>query len=160
MGCWVAILGTLDRLNRIHSIISIASAVDTMYHRFKEFSEDEKNTIKQQGYWIGPKTGSVFGYNFLQSCIDNTLMTVKEKQIQIYCPIRILHGMSDDVVPYQVSLKLSKMISSNDIEVHLVKHFDHMMNSDEALALLSKVLDEMVKVGLDSDVYLQAPSKL
>ena len=71
-------------------------------------------------------------------------MTIKEKKIQIDCPIRILHGMNDDLVPYQVSLKLARMISSDNVEVHLVKHFDHMMNSREALALLSKILDEMV----------------
>ena len=64
--------------------------------------------------------------------------------IQIRCPVRLLHGMKDDVVPYMNSIKVSERLESDDVVVHLCKNSDHRMSQKCDLDMLADVIDKLL----------------
>jgi alpha-beta hydrolase superfamily lysophospholipase len=65
-------------------------------------------------------------------------------EIPLLCPVRLLHGMRDDAVPWQTSLRLAELLGSRDVTVTLVKEGDHRLSSNADLARLAATLDELV----------------
>ena len=65
-------------------------------------------------------------------------------EIPLLCPVRLLHGMLDDGVPWQTSLRLAERIASRDVVVTLIKEGDHRLSKESDLARLAAVLDELL----------------
>ena len=55
-----------------------------------------------------------------------------------------LHGMLDDGVPWQTSLRLAERFASRDVVVTLIKEGDHRLSKEGDLARLAAVLDELL----------------
>jgi pimeloyl-ACP methyl ester carboxylesterase len=51
-------------------------------------------------------------------------------------PVRILHGMQDDVVPWQHGLRLLEAVTTPDAHIHLIKDGDHRLSRPQDLDLL------------------------
>ncbi len=51
-------------------------------------------------------------------------------------PVRILHGMQDDLVPWQHGLRLLETITTPDAHIHLIKDGDHRLSRPQDLDLL------------------------
>lgn len=64
--------------------------------------------------------------------------------INITCPIRLLHGMADEDVPWQISCEVAQQVASDDVQVHLLKNAGHRMSEPEQLALLMDTLSGLV----------------
>ena len=47
------------------------------------------------------------------------------QQISLDCPVNIVHGIKDEAVPWDLSIELSKKISSNSITQSFIKDGDH-----------------------------------
>ncbi len=60
--------------------------------------------------------------------------------IPLTCPVRILHGMRDQDVPWQHSIKLTECLASEDVRLSLIKDGGHRLSSDSDLLLLSQTL--------------------
>ena len=56
--------------------------------------------------------------------------------IPVICPVRLLHGMQDYVVPYQASLATLAKLKSKDVHVSLVKDGDHSLSRQQDIDLL------------------------
>ena len=58
---------------------------------------------------------------FYQDGEQLQLLTGAADSIDINCPIRILHGMRDSIVPYSCSTKLLSCLKAADVHLTLVK---------------------------------------
>jgi pimeloyl-ACP methyl ester carboxylesterase len=58
-------------------------------------------------------------------------------------PVRILHGMQDDVVPWQHGLRLLETITTPDAHIHLIKDGDHRLSRPQDLDLLVGMVAEL-----------------
>ena len=56
--------------------------------------------------------------------------------ISISCPLRILHGARDDVVPLSVSEDLVHQLAGGDVALTIVKDGDHRLSTSRDLELL------------------------
>ena len=56
-----------------------------------------------------------------------------DQAITLPCPVRILHGMADDVVPTAHVLELAELIDAPSLTVTLVKGGDHRLSEPEDL---------------------------
>ena len=65
--------------------------------------------------------------------------------VDVDIPVTILHGLDDDVVPYQRSLQLAAALTSDRVDVILRKNGDHRLSREEDLALLTEHLDKLVQ---------------
>ena len=66
------------------------------------------------------------------------------KSLEIKCPVKIIHGVVDAVIPYENSLKVMKMISNDNVELVYQKSGDHRLSSDTSLELITRSLDDML----------------
>ena len=75
---------------------------------------------------------------------DGRRHLVMRGPIALDCPVRLLHGMRDDSVPWQTSVRLAEQLTSRDVAVTLVKDGDHRLSSEADLARLASTLDELL----------------
>ncbi len=64
-----------------------------------------------------------------------------DQDIEIPCPVRLLHGQNDADVPWEVSLKLAQALRSDDVQVTLIKDGDHRLSRASDIALLLGLVD-------------------
>lgn len=60
-------------------------------------------------------------------------------------PVRILHGMKDDVVPWRHGLRLLGAFTTPDAHIHLIKDGDHRLSRSQDLDLLVEMVAELRK---------------
>ena len=61
-------------------------------------------------------------------------------------PIRLIHGMKDDVVPFRTSVDLATRLESKNVDVILRKEGAHQMSEPEDIRLLLDCLEELLKI--------------
>ncbi len=54
--------------------------------------------------------------------------------------MRLLHGQNDPDVPWDMALRIAERVSSNDVQVILVKDGDHRLSRPQDLSLLRQTL--------------------
>ena len=64
------------------------------------------------------------------------------RPIALDCPVRLLHGLRDNSVPWQTSLRLAERLTSRNVAVTLVKDGDHRLSTAPDLDRLAGALDE------------------
>lgn len=139
MGGWLMLLTALaltarDGPGRVAGLVGIAAAPD-----FTDwgFTAEEKAIILAEGqlredtpYGDQPY---VTTRGFWQSGEANRLL---DAPIALACPVRLLHGQADGDVPPGISLRLAAALTSDDVQVTLVKGGDHRLSRDTDIALL------------------------
>ncbi len=139
MGGWLMLLTALalvqrDGAGRVAGLVGIAAAPD-----FTDwgFSDAEKAIILAEGALIEETPYSDQPYvttrGFFQSGEANRLLG---DPIALSCPVRLLHGEEDGDVPSAISLRLSAVLASADVQVTLVKGGDHRLSRDTDISLL------------------------
>ncbi len=58
-------------------------------------------------------------------------------------PVRILHGMADDVVPWRHGVRLMETLTSRDARLELIKDGDHRLSRPQDLARLLGMASEL-----------------
>jgi pimeloyl-ACP methyl ester carboxylesterase len=142
MGGWIALLLALALGDQVKGLIGIAAAPD-----FTDwgFTSEEKGRIERHGRLervseYGPEP-MVTTRNFWQSGQNNRLLGAP---IAIHCPVRLLQGQRDDVVPPSIALRLSEQLCSSDVQVTLIKDGDHRLSRDKDIALLTATLEGLL----------------
>jgi alpha-beta hydrolase superfamily lysophospholipase len=141
MGGWISLLLGRDLGPRLKGLVLIAPALDFTEILIKPaLTESQKAFLASDGVFYEP---SEYGpptpitARLLEDGSRNLLLGGK---IPVSCPVRILHGMEDGDVPYELSLRLVSCLASDDVRVTLVKGGDHRLSSPAQLALLRETL--------------------
>jgi dipeptidyl aminopeptidase/acylaminoacyl peptidase len=66
-------------------------------------------------------------------------------ELPIDCPVRLLHGLADEDVPYQRSWELAQQLRSADVQLAYVKSGDHRLSRDEDIALLIATISTLLE---------------
>lgn len=142
MGGWLMLLVAQTLGERVHAMVGIAAAPD-----FTDcgYSDAEKAEIAEKGVVLQP---SDYGYDampthrsFWQSGEANRML---DKEISITCPVRLLHGQTDNDVPWQTSMRLAQALRSSDVQTMLIKDGDHRLSRDQDIALLIETVAKLV----------------
>jgi pimeloyl-ACP methyl ester carboxylesterase len=146
MGGWIMLLAALARVERIEALVGIAAAPDftedLVWPRLNEAQRDE---LRETGAVTLPSQYDPAGYTHRLGLFeDGRRHLVMRTEIALLCPVRLLHGMLDDAVPWQTSVRLAERLSSRDIAVTLIKEGDHRLSSARDLARLAVTLDELL----------------
>jgi len=72
--------------------------------------------------------------------------------LPIQCPVRLIHGMQDEEVPYATALKLCDVIATNEIAVTLVKDGKHSLDQEEDFVRMRGAVDDVFSNVLDYDL--------
>lgn len=138
MGGWLMLLVGAGLGQRLHALVGIAAAPD-----FTEWGRSEADkarlaagetvfdanpygpepTPMHPGFWADGQTNRL---------LDDT--------IALDCPVRLIHGMEDADVPWEVSRRTMHALRSRQVQLILVKDGDHRLSRDEDIALLLRTL--------------------
>lgn len=145
MGGWISLLLGAALKERLKLMVLIAPAPDfTETLMDRELTTAQRATLEQTGIIY---QASDYGapLPFSRTLIERSArhLVMKDK-IQITCPVRILHGMKDEAVPWQLSLKLVENLVSTDVRLIYVKDGDHRLSAPEDLALLEQILSSFL----------------
>jgi pimeloyl-ACP methyl ester carboxylesterase len=145
MGGWIMLLAALARPERIHALIGIAAAPDFTEKLWLRLDEAQRRACRATGKVILPSRYDPNGYtHWLPLFEEGRRHLVMGDEIPLSCPVRLLHGMLDDAVPWETSVRLAERLESQDVAVTLVKQGDHRLSTEADLARLAATLDDLL----------------
>ncbi|XP_008064778.1 mycophenolic acid acyl-glucuronide esterase, mitochondrial isoform X2 [Carlito syrichta] len=105
-----------------------------------------KKEVEMKGVWAMPSKYHEEGkyhipYSFIKEAEHHCLL---HSPIPVNCPIRLLHGMKDDVVPWHTSMQVADRVLSKDVDIILRKHSDHRMKEKADIQLLVYTIDDLI----------------
>ncbi len=153
MGGWIMLLAALARPEKIHALLGIAAAPDfTEDLMWQQFDEEAKNILMQQGVYHLPSeycndpSCEPEPYPITRALIEDgrSHLLLKQPSIPIECPVRLLHGMQDQDVPWQVATNLMNKLESNDVSLTLLKDGAHRMSEPPHLQQLARIVSDLL----------------
>ena len=143
MGGWIMLLAALARRERIAALIGIAGAPDfTEELLWPRLSDEQRKAIVAEGSVVLPSHYDPAGYLYTRALIeDGRHHLVLRAPIPLDVPVRLLHGLRDESVPWQLSVRLAERLSGRDVALTLVKDGDHRLSSEADFARLAQTLD-------------------
>jgi pimeloyl-ACP methyl ester carboxylesterase len=145
MGGWVMLHGALALGPRVHALIGIAAAPD--FTRWGlAIGPDDHAALAAHGHFSRPSDYGDAPYRYHRALIDDAAgALLLDGAIDVHCPVMLLHGMADTVVPWAVSLRLANALASADVQAVLIKDGDHRLSRDADLALLTRTLETLLE---------------
>jgi pimeloyl-ACP methyl ester carboxylesterase len=151
MGGWIMLLAALARTERIHALVGVAAAPDFTEDLFWErLDSAQEKEFREHRIITLPSDYDPAGYTYRMSFFEEARQhLVMREEIALDCPVRLLHSMRDQSVPWQTSLRLADQFRSADVVVTLVKDGDHRLSTGPDLDRLAATLDELIKFPSD-----------
>ncbi|XP_075398654.1 palmitoyl-protein thioesterase ABHD10, mitochondrial isoform X1 [Tenrec ecaudatus] len=146
LGGWLMLHTAIARPEKVAALIGVATAADTFVTQFNQLSVEVKKEIEIKGEWSIPTKYSEEGvyclqYSFLKEAEHHCLL---HSPIPVVCPIRLLHGMKDDLVPWQTSMQVADRVLSTDVDIILRKESDHRMKEKADIQLIVYTIDDLI----------------
>lgn len=147
MGGWIT-LRMIEELKKQNitpaGIILLAPAPDFTHTLVKpNLSESNHQDLKKQGFFNMETEYGTTPYT-KKLLDDGEQNLVLKGIIDTACPVHIIQGMKDDVVPYQATLKLMEHLPLNDVTLTLVHDGDHRLSRPQDIALLERIIKSLL----------------
>ena len=144
VGGWLALLGGIERPEKVRGIIGISAAPD-----FTVGLEEEYMTAAQRAEMA--EKGRIcfhtkdFDYLFtarlFASGRKNRLL---DKEINLKCPVHLLQGMKDAAYPWKYSRQIAEKINQDRVTLKLLKGSNHRMQEPEDIAEMFKSVESFM----------------
>lgn len=146
MGGWIALLIALARPARVKAYIGIAAAPDfTEDLMWNTFPTDLQNELLSENKIEVKSEYSNDPYLITRQLIEEGRQHLLLRQlIPLTIPIRLIHGMLDEDVPWQRSITLAEQLKSSDVQITLIKDGDHRLSREQDLLILRDKLLELI----------------
>lgn len=151
VGAWISTLVALRRPERIHGIIFLGPGYNALrpsywqHYNLLTAEEKEKVDLGLEHVKINMRYGGV-GIMRRDFCENSGKFEIDfSKPIKINCPVRIVHAIKDQDIPYQSSLLLMERLTTEDVDLVLRKTGNHRLMTNSDLVLLLSELERMLK---------------
>ena len=146
MGGWIALLVARARPERVAGLLGIAAAPDFTRRMWREeFGDTERAAVERDGRVTVPSEYSEEGYVITRDLLEEAERHVLlDGPIPIRCPVRLLHGMRDEAVPWATSLRIAEQLEADDVETILVRSGDHRLSEPADLERMTQTLERLI----------------
>ncbi|KAJ7996259.1 hypothetical protein DPEC_G00235240 [Dallia pectoralis] len=146
MGGWLMCLAAIARPEMTAAMVGISTAADHFVTLFNSLPMETKKEIEGKGEWIIPTkhndTGSItLTTEFLKEAEQHCVL---QSPIPVTCPVRLIHGMKDQEVPWHISMQVAERVLSDDVDVILRKHGQHRMGDKDDIKLIVYTIDDLI----------------
>ena len=144
MGGWIALHLALRRRERVTALVGIAAAPD-----FTEwgYSAEEKAAIQRHGRLEQPSPyGAEPQLTTLGFWRSGQAMLLLQREIPIDCPVRLIHGDSDQDVPLEVAFRLKDKLRSADVQVTVIKGGGHRLSEAHEIETILRTVSSLVEL--------------
>ncbi|KAM6211761.1 palmitoyl-protein thioesterase ABHD10, mitochondrial [Sarcoramphus papa] len=146
MGGWLMLHAAIARPDKVAALVGVAVAADHLVTTFKKLPIEAQKEIEEKGEWKFPTKYNEEGYysltyDFIREAENHCVLN---SPIPVTCPIRLIHGMKDDDVPWQISMQVADRVLSKDVDVILRKTGQHRMSEKEDTKLLVNTVDDLI----------------
>ncbi len=138
MGGWLMLLVAARLKDRLAGLIGIAPAPDFTRWGYTEAQRAQLTageTIYEPNPY-GPDPTPTHAKFFADAECHLRL----ERDVNLTCPVRLIHGQRDEDVPWDTSLRLAATLRSDDIQVTLIKDGDHRLSRPSDIALIKAIV--------------------
>ena len=141
MGGWAALLAALDNPANIAGLVLINPAPDfTEKLTVAGWSEAQIKALENDGVVYEP-SGYDEPYAYSRALIeDGRARKILDAPIDLSCPVRILQGHDDSVVPWIHSKQLIDRLASENVTYTLVSGGDHSLSRPSDLKLIEAAI--------------------
>ena len=144
MGGWIGLLATIARPERVAGYIGLAAAPDFTRDIISKATSEMRLQLSNTGSFPLPNDYSPNAYHITQRLIDEGERHILlDGPIAITCPVRLVQGMKDIEVPWQMAHRIMNAVTGTDKEVYLREEGDHRLSFPDDLALLQKLVTEL-----------------
>ena len=144
MGGWLMMRTALDRPERVSGLVGIAAAPDFTRRLRVELTADEQATLARDGQIGRPTPYDPHPYVFTRALLDDgDACSVLTGTFNFNGRIRLLHGMLDDSVPWELALEILAQATTPDARLHLIKDGDHRLSRESDLRQLCQAVAEL-----------------
>ena len=146
MGGWTSLMAAMARPERIKALLLIAPAPDfTEKLMWVGFNDEIRNTIMEEGIYLEPSDYDE-PYEISRTLIlDGRENQILDNPLTFAGPVRILQGRLDTSVPWDYPHKIIEALTSEDVEMTLVKNGDHSLSTPDDLDRLIRVVKELCR---------------
>lgn len=135
VGGWVAVLVALRRPDLVRGIVGLSADPDfTEDLLWNQLPEEEKDAIMRDGFrevkWGGREEVYPITSSLIIDGRKNLVLRGGKDSLEIMCPVRLIHSLEDEEVPYSVPLRLADAIQTNNIRVIMPKVGGHDLQED------------------------------
>ncbi|XP_074453628.1 palmitoyl-protein thioesterase ABHD10, mitochondrial [Larus michahellis] len=146
MGGWLMLHAAIARPDKVAALVGVAVAADHFVTAFKKLPIEAQKEIEEKGEWKFPTKHNEEGYysvtyDFIREAENHCVLN---SPIPVTCPIRLIHGMNDDDVSWQISMQVADRVLSKDVDVILRKTGRHRMSEKEDTKLLVNTVDDLI----------------
>ncbi|XP_078576112.1 palmitoyl-protein thioesterase ABHD10, mitochondrial-like [Branchiostoma floridae x Branchiostoma japonicum] len=146
MGGWLMLLIAMNRPERLHGLVGISTAADFVKKHWEQAPIIVQNQWREKGVYTFPSdytdSGTVsLGYGWIQDSLPYCILGTR---MPITCPVRLIHGLGDQDVPYQTSAQILEELDAKDVDLILRKSGGHRMSEPEDLELIIDTVDKLV----------------
>jgi len=142
MGGWIALHLALRRPDRIVALVGIAAAPDftdwgypnhlkqrlangeTLRRQFPDGGEQ----VTASGFWSSGQALRLLG-----------------SEIQIDCPVRLVHGDRDEDVPLEIAFRVKDRLRSADVQVTVLKGGGHRLSEPHEIDAILRTVAELLE---------------
>jgi pimeloyl-ACP methyl ester carboxylesterase len=149
MGGWIALLAALHSRDTVCGLLLIACAADMTKYYPKRIQglpaqRDDKGRLF---YLVANSFGDQQPYEIYQHLLDDGhAHMMLHQSIDLDIPVRLIHGMNDDVVEWQRSEKVMRCLTSQQVSLVTVKSGDHRLSQKSDLNLIRAMVLDLLTV--------------
>lgn len=143
MGGWLMLLAALARPKRVKALVGIAAAPDFTDWGYtpaqKRMIRDDGRLVEDNPYGDQP---TITTRAFWES---GETLRLLGGEIGFDGPVRLLHGIEDADVPWQIAIETAARLRSADVQTILVKGGDHRLSREGDIALLMRTVAALLE---------------
>ena len=145
LGGWLSLLSAIKFSDRVIGLIGMAAAPDFL-KLFFESCLTEKHNADLEKYGKILFNTNDFNYIITKKMIESAYpnLLLDQETIPYRGKVRLLQGMNDAALYWEMAPKIAKKLESNDVKVVLIKASNHRLSSDEDIKAIYDMLDEFL----------------